>query len=534
MDKTININIAGTLFQIDEIAFKQLRDYLQAINNRFKNIQGGHETIEDIEYRIAEIFQSQKGLARVISKDNVEAMIAIIGKPEDFDQSPADENNQFHPHTKKRLYRNPGNKIIAGVCSGLGAYLDVDPVLFRVLFVAFAALFGTGFLLYIVLWIALPEANTEAKKREMFGDSYHSARSRNKQEGYYNSSSDGNSYQNSSVIGNAFNEIFRAVGKVFYVIFRIFMIFIGLLFVLTSFLAIVVFLMIFVFKMPWAFSATDFDPGLVYLSDLLNYVFNPSLTPWIIVLSVLSILLPLLAFIYWGVKMIFWFKANDWVLSIIASVIWVMSVTALAIIMFNQGISFKETGRTTTQAILPGTPDTLYVTTDHKIDDLKYSSKFFPDDYTLFIVDSSDLIYIRPDLRLSISENEVTQLEIRKRSSGITKSEAARKSESLIYNYKLSGDTVYLDEYFTIPRGEKWSADFVTIKLHVPEKTILYFDRSVEKLFGRTIDITKVEGDTTYHTSIDQDTEPWELGDKFWAISEEGLKETEPIHPKQK
>jgi hypothetical protein len=71
MDKTISINIAGTLFQIDEDAFRILRDYLQTINNRFRNVQGGHETIEDIESRISEIFLSQKGLAGVISKDNL-------------------------------------------------------------------------------------------------------------------------------------------------------------------------------------------------------------------------------------------------------------------------------------------------------------------------------------------------------------------------------------------------------------------------------------------------------------------------------
>ena len=66
MDKTININLGGILFQIDEEAFRKLRDYLQSINNRFGNSQGGNETIEDIELRIAEIFQSQKGLAGVI------------------------------------------------------------------------------------------------------------------------------------------------------------------------------------------------------------------------------------------------------------------------------------------------------------------------------------------------------------------------------------------------------------------------------------------------------------------------------------
>ena len=90
MDKTININIAGILFQIDEEAYGILRDYLQAINNRFRNVPGGVETVADIESRIAEIFESQKGTAGTISVNNVEAMISIIGKPEDFDNNDAE------------------------------------------------------------------------------------------------------------------------------------------------------------------------------------------------------------------------------------------------------------------------------------------------------------------------------------------------------------------------------------------------------------------------------------------------------------
>src|SRR5660397_3324 len=124
MDKTININIAGTLFQIDEEAFRILRDYLQAINTRFNNVQGGHETIEDIELRIAEIFQSQKGLAGVITKENVEAMISIIGKPEDFDHNEAETGAPIYTSEKKRMYRNPDDTIIGGVCSGIAAYLN--------------------------------------------------------------------------------------------------------------------------------------------------------------------------------------------------------------------------------------------------------------------------------------------------------------------------------------------------------------------------------------------------------------------------
>jgi hypothetical protein len=113
MDKTININLGGILFQIDAEAFRILRDYLQAINNRFGNVQGGNETIEDIELRIAEIFQSQKGLAGVITMENVEAMISIIGKPEDFDHGEPETVAPEYTSQKKRMHRNPDDSISA-------------------------------------------------------------------------------------------------------------------------------------------------------------------------------------------------------------------------------------------------------------------------------------------------------------------------------------------------------------------------------------------------------------------------------------
>ena len=103
MDKTININTAGTLFQIDDEAYRILQDYLQALNNRFRNVEGGHETVDEIESRIAEIFQSQKGLTGVVSKENVQAMISILGKPEDFDPN---EPETIHPVYNQGYYNS--------------------------------------------------------------------------------------------------------------------------------------------------------------------------------------------------------------------------------------------------------------------------------------------------------------------------------------------------------------------------------------------------------------------------------------------
>ena len=82
---------------------------------------------------------------------------------------------------RKRMYRNPDDTIISGVCGGIGAYLNTDPVLVRILFVIFTAFFGVGFFVYIALWISLPPATTDARKREMYGNAYNSVRSQNMQ-----------------------------------------------------------------------------------------------------------------------------------------------------------------------------------------------------------------------------------------------------------------------------------------------------------------------------------------------------------------
>jgi phage shock protein PspC (stress-responsive transcriptional regulator) len=481
MDKKIKINLAGTLFQIDEGAYQILRDYLQAINNRFTNIDGGLETIEDIEARIAEIFQSQKGLTGVIEKENVEKMISIIGKPEDFDLNEPEAGSPGYTYRRKRLYRNPDDSIIGGVSGGIGAYLNTDPVLFRILFILFTIFFGVGFFIYIALWIALPPANTDARKREMHGDSFQSSREQNRKTATYTSEppSYTTGYYNTSRVGNAFNEVFRAIVKVFYIIIRISLIIIGISLVLTGFMIIVSFVMIFIFKYSGSFSIDAFDLNLVYLPDFLNYIVNPAATPWILALILVVLALPLLALIYWGVKMIFWFRAKDGILSLSGLVLWVMSLTALALILFNEGISFAETSGSSSKKILAHTPDTLYITAVKKVSGLRFTKEFSLKEkgYYVFINEENSELYTRPVMKVNRSDDEIIQIEIRKRSSGRSQTEALKKSEELIYNYEINCDTLFLDEYFTIPSERKWSADYIGISLSIPTGTVIKPDR---------------------------------------------------------
>lgn len=513
MDKTININLGGSLFQVDEEAFYVLRDYIQAINNRLRNVPGGPESIEDIESRIAEIFHSQKGLAGVITKQNVEEMISTIGKPGDFDAGITEDEAPREKTVSKRLYRNPEDMVISGVCGGIGAYLNTDPVLFRILFVIATLFGGAGILIYVVFWIAVPKADTEARRREMYGSAYYTRR---------NTDGTGSYRSNPSTLSNGLNEVLSAIGKVFYIIFRIFLVFIGTVLLITGFLFILTYLMVFVFKIPEAFTHHELDFSFNYIPDMLPYIFSASAAPWIWGLATIVFILPMIALIYWGVRMIFWFSVRDAIFNVVMLLVWVISLATLSILLFNEGISFAETSSSTSRNIFTQKTDTLYVVAGRQVDDVIFEKEFMSidDDYAFFMVDSLRNIYLNPRLRFGLSEENTTEIEVRKRSSGKTRREANNNAEKILYNYEVSGDTLRLDEYFTIPAGKKWTADFVTVNVNLPENTVIYFDRLSAGLLGNRIQIDGHNNEWEY-----SDRDPARLGGRYWTITDDGLKE---------
>lgn len=473
MDKTININLGNILFQIDEEAYRVLRNYLQALDIKLRNVPGGSETLEDIESRIAEIFQSQKGMAGVISKENVESMISIIGEPADFDQFGAEGKDTEFSTRRKTLVRDPEEKIIGGVCGGLGYYLNTDPVWIRILFVIFSLFFGIGFLIYLALWIAIPAAKDDLKKSDLSGF-WHQGQSARKQ----------TPGKTSSELGNAINEIFRAVAKVLYVTARIFLIIIGILLVITGFLTILSLVMVLVFRYPGSFSTDFAEINLSYIPDFLNYIVSPSIVPFIkgLIMAVTSI--PFLVLIYFGIKMIFWFRAKDGVFLLSGLVIWVMSAAMLSIILFREGISFAESAETSTRNYLMDVPDTLYLVCDKRIDDLVVEKEIHlgEEKYNIYISDVKNEIYFRTDLDAEPSGDEKIEMEIKKRSCGPSRRIASERSERLGYDYSVSGDTICLSEFYTIPANSRWSFDDLEANLFIPEGTFVIMDRAVERL----------------------------------------------------
>jgi phage shock protein PspC (stress-responsive transcriptional regulator) len=180
MKKTFDINLGGYPFTIDEDAYEHLKEYLDALRHHFQHHDGAEEIISDIESGTAEILHTRLENRKIIAMNDVQAAIARMGTPEDFgaetnfkEDMKYSENNASSKKYKtgKRLYVNPEEKVIGGVCSGMSAYFGIeDPVWLRILF-ALLAFGSVGFIIpiYIVLLIILPEAKTAAQKLEMRG-----------------------------------------------------------------------------------------------------------------------------------------------------------------------------------------------------------------------------------------------------------------------------------------------------------------------------------------------------------------------------
>lgn len=172
MKITLSINLGGSSFNIDEDAYEELRKYLESLEVHFAKEEGAAEIMNDIEARIAELFRAKlSGYKQVITIEDVREVIMVLGKPEDFygeEESKSREKQTTGGY--HRIYRDPDNRILGGVCAGMGAYWDIEPWILRIIFTVLIFAGGFGLMVYLILWIVLPEARTTAQKIEMRGE----------------------------------------------------------------------------------------------------------------------------------------------------------------------------------------------------------------------------------------------------------------------------------------------------------------------------------------------------------------------------
>ncbi|WP_300664221.1 PspC domain-containing protein [Fluviicola sp.] len=172
MKRTLSIHLGRQLFVIEEDAYDRLQTYLKKLEASLANESGSNEIVEDIEMRFAELLAQYLGDTRqVVTISDIENAISSLGEPEEITEEPEQPKqtqNQYEGSGNKRMYRDMDNGVLGGLAAGLAAYLNIDPVIVRIIFVIFGFM-GFGIPLYIILWIIVPSAKTPSERLQMRG-----------------------------------------------------------------------------------------------------------------------------------------------------------------------------------------------------------------------------------------------------------------------------------------------------------------------------------------------------------------------------
>lgn len=173
MKKTLIINIGNSIIHFEEDAFEVLTGYLNKIKAHFAHSADNFEIVSDIEQRIAEILREQLTVAnrQVVTLSDVDLVVARMGTVSDFEEDEKEPAADFDSYKGiKRLYRNTDDMLVAGVCSGLGQYLNIETRWMRLAFLLTLFFAGSGLLIYAILWVVMPPAISRAEKMAMRGE----------------------------------------------------------------------------------------------------------------------------------------------------------------------------------------------------------------------------------------------------------------------------------------------------------------------------------------------------------------------------
>lgn len=520
MKKTFTINISGTVFHIEEDAYEVLQKYLINLKNHFGPGEEGKEILADIEARIAEIFiEKSTNVQKVVSLEMVNAAIEIMGSPEDFEQEESEEEAQSadteEAKRRRRLYRDPDHRVIGGVCGGLGAYFNMDPVILRIIFVALLFITGgAAFLAYIILWIAVPKAKNTAQRLEMRGQE---ATVRNIEKSIkeevsemkesFKKMKDSETYSKGKRTMDAAGDV---TYNVFKVILRVAVIVIGVLLIISGFLGLLGFIssMVvghsFVHGWPMIWSPEVEVPGFF------NHFVSPgTVTFGMIAIGILAGI-PLLAMLFIGTKLVFRYKTNNTVIGLTMVGIWLIALVSLIVVSFSQLGNYKSRSSVTESKIIScDSCQTLVL----NLGEDKYADyakmDFEIDNVKVAVVDGEEVLLGHVKLDIEKSGNDDFAILVKKASRGRDRESAKESSENIIYRFEQKDSTLMFDPYFILGKDEKYRGQDVSITIKVPEGKAVYLSDDLVKIIH---DIENVSN-----------TWDGDMVGKTWVMKPEGL-----------
>lgn len=488
MNKTVNINLGGMFFHIDEDAYQKLTRYFDAIKRSLSNSNGQDEIIKDIEMRIAELVaEKHTNEKQVINLRELDEIIAVMGQPEDYRIDPdGDEPQQkveFNATSRvnKKLYRDKDNGMIGGVAAGMSHYFGIDVVWLRILLVILVfAGFGSGILAYLVLWIVMPEAVTTSEKLEMKGEPITISNIEKKVREEFENVSEKFKNANYDKMGNqvktGVDRFAGGVGEVFMSIFKIFAKILGVMLILSS-LAILVILFIGVFTLgstafidfPWQsfIEAGNFSEYPIWVFGLLMFA---------------AVGIPFFFLLLLGFKLLSpSMKSIGNIATYTLLALWVIALGILISLGIRQATEFAVDGRFIQKENIPvQANDTLFV--KFKSNDY-FANGIHDNDNFIVTEDSANVkVIYSNEVRLYVvkTDEKVPYIQIERKAKGSSLSFAKKTAQAIKYGYKIEGNHLILDNYLLTEFKNKWRDQEVEVYLYLPVGTLFKPDSSLQ------------------------------------------------------
>ncbi len=469
MKKTISINISGLVFNIEEQAYQILQVYLEEIKNILSTHEGVDEIIEDIESRIAELFHEKLSQSKqVVTEADVNEVITVMGSPSQYrldddeeEASYKDEKESATFSAQKRFYRDDDEGIIGGVAAGLGHYFGIDPVIIRVVFVLMFILGGSGVLLYIILWVVIPEATTTAQKLQMRGQAVNVESIKEYVHNFRDDAKSGVSNATKSV-KNAAKRSSSALSRVFSIIGKL----IGFGMMVFGLIFFVLTLMIH-FGSIGSFLVIDGDMPNNF-GTLTQLVFNEgsaSIGFWSLFFS---IIIPIILVTALGVRLLFGLKGKIRATFVTGLVLWIVSVSTLSYVGVQTGLEFRNDYSYLDNVSQHGamSSDTLFI----KMDDLIWGDQTFDFTYNDYLSLNSDSIKVGfPLIKVQrrIAGEEVS-VSVMKRSNGSTIREAKNNAENISYPVAFRESELMIRSNYTFPTANKIRGQYASLMISLP------------------------------------------------------------------
>jgi len=469
MNKTISINLGGSVFNIEEHAYDQLKAYLEQIRRNLEEPEMADEVMSDIELRIAELFKDQMSVVKnVIIPTDVDHIIAVMGRPEDFGTGQAKESSHSKKadaktestgHKGRRIFRDGDDAVIGGVCSGLSHSIGWDPLVLRIIAVLIGFVsFGSAFLGYIILWALVPEARTTPEKLQMRREPVNVENiSRFVNEEAAKAS------QNINRAANRFNsstsQAAKGAGLVITKIIGAVISFMGIGLLIVLMIALTA-------ADSHIFGWTGADLGFfnAYIWD------DPSMGLWLMVAIVLLIGTPAMGMLYSGIRLLMgtvkripFLGASLFGLFLIGVIIAFWAGSSLAR-EFSRHAEFK------TDLTFPvdEVRDTLFLSAIE--DPIFMGRNELHRSLSDLVKRSGDSTYYGDPIHLSFESTNDDQFRLRiiRQSEGRDLDEAGELASNIRYQYLIDGNNLQLATVFSTPNKDHFRAQAINMTVYVP------------------------------------------------------------------